>query len=409
MLSEYQDTKNKEESVLGDVATTEDTGVGGGPVPRLKLSTLCSPGALKFKQMRHTISAASALQQHLTTAMKPRKYKEEHTLSAAEARDRKRLATRLNMLGFPLDPCLQALKQGKNKPSAAASLLLKWYPKGQGGRNLVQRMVDVIETSEKKLTLAHDRIKSIMSDGTPAERLTTVSRFFLECDINEKGYLTPLEFSNLSSNLGVELSTAELREAVMLIDDDGNGRVELVEYIEWWGDEEVLHQLINEQGGVSSTGGGAGEKKATPNRKTMQDMKTKTKKIKSRTNEASLAAVTTRVSPTQDPLGRLSPSGERNAKFAQKKSLGKQLTASDYLEQSMAMLQRQKTRAKASSNIKDQIGMYSHIREGGWFDKNGNMQVDKKVERGSPKTQGRRQQKATQFAEKLTMISAQLK
>ena len=49
-------------------------------------------------------------------------------------------------------------------------------------------------------------------------------------------------------------------------------------------------------------------------------------------------------------------------------------TASDYLEQSMALLQRQKNRKQARNNIEKQIGMYSHIREGGWFDADGSMQ-----------------------------------
>jgi hypothetical protein len=231
MLSDYKGTKEVEKNIKQNNSV---------PKLDLKYSTTAaapSPAANRFKNMRHTISAASALQQHLNATIKPRKYQEEAYLSVAAARDRKRLATRLNMLGFPLDPCYQALKQSSNKASDAASLLLKWYPKGQGGRNLVQRMVNVcinihysctyiltfnmgnnpfirppfpsslllfqvIETSELKLIEAHDKIKSVMSDGTPADRLSTVSRFFIECDIGEKGYLTPLEFSNLSSNLG---------------------------------------------------------------------------------------------------------------------------------------------------------------------------------------------------------------
>ena len=94
-------------------------------------------------------------------------------------------------------------------------------------------MINVIEASERKLKEAHEKIKSVMSDGTPSERLLTVSRFFVECDIGDKGYLSPSEFSDLSSNLGVHLTTAELREAMLLIDEDGNGQVEMIEYIEW--------------------------------------------------------------------------------------------------------------------------------------------------------------------------------
>jgi len=377
------------------------------------LNTTPSPSQQRFQNMRHTISAASALQHHLKTGMKPRKYVEESYLAAAKARDRKRLATRLNMLGFPLDPCFQALKQSRNKASLAASLLLKWYPKGQGGRNLVQRMVSVIETSELKLVEAHDKIKSTMSDGTPAERLSIVSRFFIECDIGEKGYLTPFEFSNLSSNLGVELTNAELREAIMLIDEDGNGQVELVEYIEWWGDEEVLDQLIN---GGNKEGDGNTNKSSGGERKTTRRTTKEKKAIKSRTTD--LKALRIKLTDQEkkfqenerQQLGRMSPSGIRNANFANKKSLGTQLTASDYLAQSMAMLQRHKNRkehgSKASNNISNQIGMYSHIRQGGWFDKNGNKMsaADRHKQqqlKTSPTTDLNRQNKASKFATEL--------
>jgi len=403
MLSDYKGTKEVEKNIKQNNSV---------PKLDLKYSTTAaapSPAANRFKNMRHTISAASALQQHLNATIKPRKYQEEAYLSVAAARDRKRLATRLNMLGFPLDPCYQALKQSSNKASDAASLLLKWYPKGQGGRNLVQRMVNVIETSELKLIEAHDKIKSVMSDGTPADRLTTVSRFFIECDIGEKGYLTPLEFSNLSSNLGVELTTAELREAVMLIDDDGNGRVELVEYLEWWGDDEVLNELINTSGKTTA--------KINKGKKiTRHD--TKMKNRISRTSN--LNALKTQITIEQQhdhELGRLSPSSERNVKFAKRKSLGKQLTASDYLQQSMTMLQRHKQRSKASANINSQIGMYSHIRDGGWFDTDGNMHIDENRKKSSsstsitasPNTDLNRQRKATRFVSEMGGEIAKMK
>ena len=373
-----------------------------------------SPAVRNLARMRHTISAAAQLQQHLTATIKPRHYVEETYISAADAKLRKRLATRLHMLGFPQNPCYQALKQSRNKPGTAASLLLKWYPKGQGGRNLVKRMVDVIEASEQKLKDAHERIKSVMSDGTPSERLKTVSKFFLECDIGDKGYLTPLEFSDLSSNLGVHLSTAELREAMMLIDEDSNGKVELIEYIEWWGDEQVVDELLNKNKGENK----GGDRSTWPldgSESKSRSATKKTKKIKSRSIEMGLQEELPplKVSPTkemdmrfqklsQHELGRLSPSAARNRKYMEKKK--KKFSASEYLEKSMAVLARHEERKKTSNNIQQQIGMYSHIRKGGWFDKNGNMQDKKDKDNRkvlTPKTDDLRRKKATRFASEL--------
>ena len=402
MLVGYQNEKKQEEShplVPTIQLPTAEGGEGGGEGSTssafTSVTTSPSPSAARYNKMRHTISAASQLKQHLTATIRPRPYEEEKYISAAVAKDRQRLAMRLHMLGFLLDPCLQALKQSKNSPSQAASLLLKWFPKGQGGRNLVHRMINVIEASERKLKEAHEKIKSVMSDGTPSERLLTVSRFFVECDIGDKGYLSPSEFSDLSSNLGVHLTTAELREAMLLIDEDGNGQVEMIEYIEWWGDFEVMQELLKDTGVEVEAEGKKGRARS------------KKGSVKSRSVALGYDLPPLRISPTkdellseQDNLGRMSPSAARNTLLALRKSNGTSppnKTASDYLEQSMALLQRQKNRKQARNNIEKQIGMYSHIREGGWFDADGSMQSTTKNV-SSPKTDERRALKAKKFA-----------
>ena len=79
-----------------------------------------------------------------------------------------------------------------------------------------------------------------MSDGSLEDRLATVVKFFSDSDEGSKGFLTPVEFSHLSSRLGIDLSNAELREAVVTLDEDGNGQVELAEYLDWWGDEDLV-------------------------------------------------------------------------------------------------------------------------------------------------------------------------
>ena len=186
-----------------------------------------------------------------------------------------------------------------------------------------------------------------------------------------------------------------------------------MEYIEWWGDEEVLDQLIN---GGNKEGEGNTNKSSGGERKTTRRTTKEKKAIKSRTTD--LKALRIKLTDQEkkfqenerQQLGRMSPSGIRNANFANKKSLGTQLTASDYLAQSMAMLQRHKNRkehgSKASNNISNQIGMYSHIRQGGWFDKNGNKMsaADRHKQqqlKTSPTTDLNRQNKASKFATEL--------
>ena len=133
----------------------------------------------------------------------------------------------------------------------------------------------------------------------------------------------------------------------------------------------------------------------------------KTRAVKSRSVALGYDLPPLRISPTkdellseQDNLGRMSPSAARNTLLALRKSNGTSppnKTASDYLEQSMALLQRQKNRKQARNSIEKQIGMYSHIREGGWFDADGSMQSTTKNV-SSPKTDERRALKAKKFA-----------
>ena len=153
-------------------------------------------------------------------------------------------------MDFPFDSCMEALKQkGTKKLKEVAETLLQWFPKGSGGRNMVFSLVKVIENSEKKLTKVFNAIKNTMTDGTPDERLKAVTKYFKECDDMDKGYLTPIEFGKLTYTLGVVLSDAELHEAILKIDEDGNGKIEIEEYLLWWGDESLT--LLHKQQQVS--------------------------------------------------------------------------------------------------------------------------------------------------------------
>jgi Ca2+-binding EF-hand superfamily protein len=87
-------------------------------------------------------------------------------------------------------------------------------------------------------------LRQQMKDGNPAERFDAVYQLFHEMDEGHKEYLMPEEFANLTSSLGIILSASELKDAVDTIDEDGNGQIEVDEYLDWWGDKELI-ELYN--------------------------------------------------------------------------------------------------------------------------------------------------------------------
>ena len=91
-----------------------------------------------------------------------------------------------------------------------------------------------------KLNNVHKMLRQQMKDGNPAERFDAVYQLFHEMDEGHKDYLMPEEFANLTSSLGIILSAAELKDAVDTIDEDGNGQIEVDEYLDWWGDNELI-------------------------------------------------------------------------------------------------------------------------------------------------------------------------
>ena len=320
----------------------------------------------KYRALRHTITAASALQSHLQQAIKPRKYTPEARLTPAQAKVRRRLAVRLQAIGFPLDPSLQALKQTGNKVGRATDLLLKWYPKGSGGRNMVKRMIGVIEASENKLQKAHDKIRSVMSNGSLEDRLGTVIKFFSDSDDRNKGFLTPVEFSHLSSRLGIDLSNAELREAIVTLDEDGNGQVELSEYLDWWGDEDLAALHAANQGDDSHT-------KRPSRRAKLKPINTRLKRHSRTSNMSSPTFLGSSPRSDTNPLAKFGKKGTSAAVAAGGASGAGRITSEEYLQKSMAFLNRQAARKSARTNISAQIGMYDNIRAGGGFDHHGNM------------------------------------
>jgi len=103
-----------------------------------------------------------------------------------------------------------------------------------------------------KLNMAHKQLRQQMSNGTTEERLAAVRELFDNCDIGEKEYLMPEEFAQLTSSLGIVLSATELNEAVETIDEDGNGQIEVDEYLDWWGDDELIELYERQQEALES-------------------------------------------------------------------------------------------------------------------------------------------------------------
>ena len=103
-----------------------------------------------------------------------------------------------------------------------------------------------------KLNMAHKQLRQQMSNGTTEERLEAVRELFDNCDVGEKEYLMPEEFAMLTASLGIVLSATELQEAVETIDEDGNGQIEVDEYLDWWGDDELIDLYEKQQDALES-------------------------------------------------------------------------------------------------------------------------------------------------------------
>ena len=121
-------------------------------------------------------------------------------------------------------------------------------------------LVKVMQRMERKLGYVLEEIQSLMSNGTVEERLALLRKHFQDCDEGDKEYLTPDEFCELTKKLGCEMSEAELDEAILMIDDNGDGQVDFIEYIEWWSeaadDADVL--VLFEKDGADGAGGAVG-------------------------------------------------------------------------------------------------------------------------------------------------------
>jgi hypothetical protein len=111
-------------------------------------------------------------------------------LSPAVAKSRKRLAARFSSLGFPVDGCMQSLKETGCDLDKTCRLLLYYYPRGDGMRTMVHNLTALIKKVETKMRYVLEDIQASVSSGTPEERLATLRTHFDACDEGDKEYLS---------------------------------------------------------------------------------------------------------------------------------------------------------------------------------------------------------------------------
>ncbi len=146
-----------------------------------------------------------------------------------------RLAKRLATLDFPMDACLEALEKADMNIEKSVNMLLKWYPKGEGGRSAVMKLLKVLVGAEKKLDSMRGKLTSLYHPesgmGTPK---TAAKSIFRQFDHDNSGFIDADEFSGLLKGIGVIMTEDECREAINMLDEDGNGQIEEEEFVHWW-------------------------------------------------------------------------------------------------------------------------------------------------------------------------------
>lgn len=70
--------------------------------------------------------------------------------------------------------------------------------------------------------------------GLASQQRVMAKNTFLKFDADESGAIDAREFSDLVSSLGVQFSDKECEEAILELDSDGSGRIELDEFVNWW-------------------------------------------------------------------------------------------------------------------------------------------------------------------------------
>eukprot|EP00658_Telonema_sp_P-2_P083178 TRINITY_DN8940_c0_g1_i1.p1 TRINITY_DN8940_c0_g1~~TRINITY_DN8940_c0_g1_i1.p1 ORF type:complete len:592 (+),score=171.29 TRINITY_DN8940_c0_g1_i1:110-1885(+) len=83
---------------------------------------------------------------------------------------------------------------------------------------------------------------------------------FNKIDTDGPGALDEAEIKSLAAELGFPLTSTELKNAMVMMDSNGDGQVELLEFVTWWNshDHDKLQQAINAKIGVKGDTTGPG-------------------------------------------------------------------------------------------------------------------------------------------------------
>ena len=184
---------------------------------------------------RHTLDKSFSR----TKLDRPPKYIEEPGLPRTKRLERTRLSKRLQSMEFPQDACFQALKMSNDDVSNAMSRLLRWFPKGQGGKTMCSQLLDQIIRAEKKLSELRQKMKDTFATGSIVTQLRMLYTAYKDHDDSDKNYLTPAEFGSLTHSLGVDLSSSELHEIIEKLDENQDGEIQFEEFLSWWDKSEV--------------------------------------------------------------------------------------------------------------------------------------------------------------------------
>ena len=154
--------------------------------------------------------------------------------------ERTRLARRLSTLSFPMKACMAALEECNGDIEKSVALLLRWYPKGSGGRGAVQNLIKIIIGAEKKLQSLRAKLQILYAPSMSGvstgdvDMTSAVRAIFDKYDHDGSGSIDHQEFREMLKDLGVSMTKSEFQEAITMLDNDHNGEVDFEEFLGWW-------------------------------------------------------------------------------------------------------------------------------------------------------------------------------
>jgi len=107
-----------------------------------------------------------------------------------------------------------------------------------------------IEAATKYLQSYGGRIPDKQGATLRSATYADVATVFETLDADGSGYLDRQEVADAAETLGFPLKEAELDKVLRIMDEDGNGRVSLEEFVAWWNndkDRDVLHRRLLDQ------------------------------------------------------------------------------------------------------------------------------------------------------------------